>query len=100
MNLVVTGGNGLVGSAFEDYIKLSSKELDLLNYDSSYSLLEKIAPEGIIHCAAKVGGLYHNIEKPATFFDKNIQLNYNVINIAKKNWCSKICWIFIYMYFP
>ena len=37
MNLVVTGGNGLVGSAFEDYIKLSSKELDLLNYDSSYS---------------------------------------------------------------
>ena len=35
MNILVTGGTGLVGSAIKNGIKLSSKDVDLRNWDKT-----------------------------------------------------------------
>tara|TARA_B100000900_G_scaffold107196_1_gene89210 strand:+ start:2814 stop:3722 length:909 start_codon:yes stop_codon:yes gene_type:complete len=84
MNYLITGGSGLVGSAFScNSIKLNSKELNLFDYSSSLDTIRFHNPKAIIHCAAKVGGLYNNMNYPANFFDENIQMNSNILKISK-----------------
>ena len=85
MKTIITGGTGLVGSAFENSsIKLSSSELNLFNYDESFKTVQSHFPDAIIHCAAKVGGLYNNMKYPANFFDENILINSNILKISKE----------------
>jgi GDP-L-fucose synthase len=81
--ILITGGSGLVGSNFQCGEKVSSKKLNLLNYDSSNAFIKDFDPECIIHCAAMVGGLYKNMARNAEFFDKNIKINSNLLNISK-----------------
>lgn len=81
--LLITGGSGLVGSSFKSGIKLSSKELNLLDYNDSLKVVEQSNPESIIHCAAVVGGLYNNMANPAIFFDNNMLINSNILKISK-----------------
>jgi GDP-L-fucose synthase len=84
MKLLITGGTGLVGSSFPIGNKLDSKKLDLSNYESSLNTIKGLKPDTIIHCAAKVGGLYNNMKYPADFFDKNILINSNILKISKE----------------
>lgn len=81
--LLITGGSGLVGSNFSTGKKVSSKELNLLDYNQSHHYIKNFKPNTIIHCAAMVGGLYKNIDYPAHFFDNNIKINSNILNISK-----------------
>ena len=82
--ILVTGGNGLVGSEFigDHYIKPSSKEYDLKDKDQTYRLMLK-GFDGIIHCAAKVGGVGGNMNHKGDFFYDNIMINTNVIEGAR-----------------
>jgi GDP-L-fucose synthase len=82
--ILVTGGNGLVGSEFigEQYFKPSSKEYDLIDRDQTYRLMLK-GFDGIIHCAAKVGGVGANMNYKGEFFYNNIMMNTNVIEGAR-----------------
>ncbi len=83
MKLAITGGKGLVGSSFDEGQKFDSNDLNLLEYKSSYNKINQLKPNAIIHCAAKVGGLYNNMQNPADFFDQNIIINSNILKIAK-----------------
>jgi GDP-L-fucose synthase len=82
--ILITGGNGLVGSEFkgDQYLKPSSKEYDLTDRDQTYRLMLKKF-DGIIHCAAKVGGLGGNMNYKGEFFYDNIMMNTNVIEGAR-----------------
>jgi GDP-L-fucose synthase len=82
--ILITGGNGLVGSEFkgEQYFKPSSKEYDLTDRDQTYRLMLKEF-DGVIHCAAKVGGLGSNMNYKGEFFYNNIMMNTNVIEGAR-----------------
>ena len=82
--ILITGGNGLVGSEFkgDQYFKPSSKEYDLTDRDQTYRLMLKKF-DGIIHCAAKVGGLGGNMNYKGEFFYNNIMMNTNVIEGAR-----------------
>lgn len=82
--ILITGGNGLVGSEFkgEQYFKPSSKEYDLTDRDQTYRLMLKEF-DGVIHCAAKVGGLGSNMNYKGEFFYNNIIMNTNVIEGAR-----------------
>jgi GDP-L-fucose synthase len=82
--ILITGGNGLVGSEFkgDQYFKPSSKEYDLNDRDQTYRLILKKF-DGIIHCAAKVGGLGGNMNYKGEFFYDNIMMNTNVIEGAR-----------------
>jgi len=89
--ILVTGAYGLVGSQFkgEEYKRIGSSDLNLINQkyiDEYFSLSEKIGelPEGIIHCAAKVGGIQGNMDNQGQFFYENISINTSIIESARK----------------
>lgn len=90
MKIIVTGGSGLVGSAIKkiskdfnhDFIFLSSKDCNLLNYDEVYKLLQKEKPSLIIHLAAMVGGLFKNMNYPVEMYENNITMNTNLLKCA------------------
>jgi GDP-L-fucose synthase len=82
--ILVTGGNGLVGSEFKgsQYFKPPSKEYDLRDKDQTYQLMLK-GFDSVIHCAAKVGGVGGNMNFKGEFFYDNIMMNTNVIEGAR-----------------
>ena len=80
--LLVTGGNGLVGSSIISDIKIG-KEYDLRNPDETNKMFELHRPTHVIHCAGKVGGLSANMNYKGDFFYDNIMINTNVIESAR-----------------
>ena len=62
MSTLITGGTGLVGSSLKNGIKLSSKDIDLRDWNKTITKFKNINPEKVIHCAARVGGLGGNID--------------------------------------
>ena len=71
--ILVTGGNGLVGSEFvgDQYFKPSSKDYNLTDREQTYRLMIK-GFDSVIHCAAKVGGLGSNMKYKGDFFYQNV----------------------------
>ncbi len=96
VQIIVTGGSGLVGSAIKEvilkndynseFIFLSSKDCDLTNYESTYNCFKNILNENqetyIIHLAANVGGLFKNLVHNAKMFETNMLININVLKVA------------------
>jgi len=82
--ILVTGGNGLVGSEFigDHYYKPTSKEYDLKKTDDVNRLMLKRF-DSVIHTAGKVGGLGGNINHKGEFFYDNIMINTNVIESSR-----------------
>jgi GDP-L-fucose synthase len=90
--ILVTGGSGLVGRCFSDtrFEKISSKHGDLRDPDFISRLFEFSNYEGIIHCAAKVGGIMGNMKNPGSYFFDNITMNTNIIEAARKKGIKKM----------
>jgi GDP-L-fucose synthase len=82
--ILVTGGNGLVGSEFvgDHYFKPSSKVYDLRRTEDTNRLMLK-GFDSVIHCAAKVGGVGGNMNFKGDFFYDNIMMNTNIIEGAR-----------------
>ena len=91
MKIIVTGGSGLIGSALKDictednWIFLSSKNCNLLDYNQVDELFEKEKPDYIIHLAAEVGGLFKNMNQKVKMLENNVIMNINVIQCAHKH---------------
>ncbi len=89
MKILVTGGTGMVGSAFRnldtkhDLILLGSKDCDLRNRSETKRMIMHFRPNSIIHLAAKVGGVKGNSDYVADFFHDNIIMNANLLDMAK-----------------
>ena len=100
--ILVTGGNGLVGRSFNgsEFIKISTKEGDLKDRGFAKEIIEKHKPDGIIHCAAKVGGIMGNTNYPGDFYHDNIMMNTNVIEEARKNGIKKLIFFSSTCVFP
>lgn len=96
MKILVTGGTGLVGSAFEniktghEIIRLGSNDCDLLKEKEAKNMIEDINPDAIIHLAAKVGGVKGNTNYISDFFYDNNLININVLNAAKDQKIKKV----------
>lgn len=82
--VLVTGGYGMVGSAMESQIKLSRETCDLTNPKQTEKLFQIIKPDGVIHCAGKVGGIGGNSNYKGEYFYDNLMINTNVIEAARK----------------
>ena len=82
--VLVTGGYGMVGSAMESQIKLSRETCDLTNPRQTNKLFKLIKPDGVIHCAGKVGGIGGNSNYKGEYFHDNLMINTNVIESARK----------------
>ena len=89
----LVGHTGLVGSALkrrlikEDlHILTSSRsEVNLLNQHDVCEWVFRNAPDIVIMCAGKVGGIKANIESPYDFLYENTTILSNVINASHKN---------------
>jgi GDP-L-fucose synthase len=94
--ILVTGGSGLIGKALQFYvfhsddideiewIFLSSKDLNLLNEDNTINYLENNKPDIVIHLAARVGGLYNNMNNNERMLSDNMKMNMNIIQACEK----------------
>ena len=65
-------------------------ELDLRNESQieEYFISHKI--DVVIHCAARVGGISANIEKPADFILENLVIDSNLLSIARNQKINKL----------
>lgn len=85
--ILVTGGNGMVGHAFQKiqneytyrFIFLSRKDGDLSIFNECKKIFDKYTPNIVIHLASNVGGLYKNMNFKVDMFESNIQINLNVL---------------------
>lgn len=86
MNILITGGSGLLGSNLhlKNSLKPSSKELDLLDYSMLRQYIEKNNITKIVHSAAIVGGVHANKKLIYDFYYKNHLMNLNIIQACKE----------------
>ena len=91
MNLLITGGNGFLGKNILPILKNAgirfwapdSKTLNLLDYKTTYNIIKSYRPDGILHLAAKCGGILANKNSPADFLRENTQMGLNVYETAR-----------------
>lgn len=93
MKVLLTGGSGMVGRNIQDYAQLnrndeiltpSSRELNLLDFESVKAYLTQHQPDFIIHAAGIVGGIQANIENPVKFLVDNLQMGQNLVLAAQE----------------
>lgn len=93
-NILVTGGNGLLGNAMRQLLPLahypSKKQLDLLDKDQINRFIINHDIKTVIHLAAKVGGVGANIKYVADFYSDNIIMNTNLVNSCISNAVPKL----------
>lgn len=88
MKILITGGTGMVGSAFNnlatahELILVGSGDYDLRLPCDCSRMFSDNHPDAIIHLAAKVGGVKGNTDYVADFFRDNIVINTNVLQSA------------------
>ena len=79
MKILITGGNGMVGSCLKQYLPMAytpnSEELNLQNARNVEDYLQANKFDYVIHLAAVVGSLHDNIENQIKYFDDNILMN-------------------------
>ncbi|KAL0881986.1 hypothetical protein ABMA27_001737 [Loxostege sticticalis] len=100
--ILVTGGSGLVGQAIktvveeetgvqnESWVFCGSKDGDLRDKGHTEALFEKHKPTHVIHLAAMVGGLFHNMAHNLDFFRENMAINDNVLHASYKYGVKKV----------
>lgn len=81
--IIVTGAKGLVGRCFESPRFFKSTSTNLLDRDATRNFLQSAKADGIIHTAAKVGGVKGNMSFPADFTYQNLMMNTTLIEEAR-----------------
>lgn len=87
----IVGHNGMVGSAILRKLKrlncqiqiCQRKDVDLRSQPDVLNWMKKKKPEVIFLAAAKVGGIFANMNYPQDFLYDNIMISFNIINSAK-----------------
>ena len=89
--ILITGGSGLIGNSIKnisknyknyEFIFLSSKECNLLNWDETLKYFQNKKPNYVIHLAANVGGLFKNMNYKVDMLEDNLLINLNVLKAS------------------
>ncbi len=98
----VGGHRGLVGSAilralqargYKNLILKTREELDLCDQSAVKTFFSKEAPEIVILCAARVGGIGINAAHPARFIEENLLIQTNVLTNAQKSGVKRLLFL-------
>jgi len=102
--IVVTGGSGLLGTYLKKVLPnatyLSSADYNLLEQKEIRKMFKKLKPDILIHLAAQVGGVHHNILEPVKYFDNNIIMNTLVLQEAFRNKVKRFITVLSSCVFP
>lgn len=94
MNILVTGGSGLVGSAmkrlYPNYIYISSKDYNLENYYETKLCFEKYKPSIVIHLASIVLDSTSSDIQQFDSLIKNSKIHTNVFDCCRQYSVQKI----------
>lgn len=78
MDILVTGGTGMVGSALRKLVP----QAEFLNRNQFHNLDFPIKNRYIVHLAARVGGVKYNTDKVADFYVENSIINNKLLDSA------------------
>jgi GDP-L-fucose synthase len=90
--IIVTGGNGFLGSFVVEKLKNSgcnnifvprSSEYNLVEMEAVRRLYKDANPDIVIHLAAKVGGIGANRKNPGSFFYDNLMMGAQLIETGR-----------------
>ena len=92
MSVLITGSRGMLGSSILaqakrfglDVLHPLKAELDLRHEAQIEEYFRTHEIHSVIHCAAKVGGISDNIEKPADYILENLKIDSNILSAARK----------------
>ena len=101
MRVLITGGNGMLGSALKRFgkdagftiLSPSKQELDLNNEFQTLQYLEANPVDAVVHAAAKVGGIAANIAQPVEFLTQNIAIDSNILNASLHFGIEKLIYV-------
>ncbi len=91
MKILVTGSNGLVGNAVRrtqldgvEYVFITHADGDLRKPNDVDAMIANHRPDVVLHLAAKVGGLFMNMNNNSDMFRDNLAMNVNMIDACVK----------------
>lgn len=100
--IYIAGSGGMVGSAvgkslegkgYNNLVRKTSKEVNLINQNEVEIFFEREKPEIVILSAAKVGGILANNNQRADFIYENLMIEANVIQAAFKHRVEKLIFL-------
>lgn len=102
MKVLVSGANGLVGSAVMrrlvveptiETVGITRTELDLLDVQATSTYLERLKPDVVIAAAAVVGGIRANISEPVRFLLENLAIQNNLMMASARVGVSRFVFL-------
>jgi GDP-L-fucose synthase len=100
--IYIAGHRGLVGASvmralqkqgFKNLIVRTHQELDLTEQIAVRKFFDEVRPDAVVLAAARVGGIYANNSKPATFIRDNLLIQDNVIDSAHRSGVGKFVFL-------
>lgn len=98
MRVIITGGDGFLGSHLVAYFRQMGHKVfvpkrdffDLRYPHAAAAIFDAFKkPDIVVHCAAMVGGIGVNQRLPAQFLEDNVLLNTNIVIQARKHGVRK-----------
>jgi GDP-L-fucose synthase len=94
----ITGGHGFLGRAVvaefqrrgAEVLATRSSEVDLLDPAAATRLLRAERPDGVVHLAARVGGIGANRAHPGSFFYANMAMGLHLIEACRAEGVEKL----------
>lgn len=101
MSVLVTGHNGMVGSAIvrrlsadgTDVVTVDRSDIDLRDQSAVHAVISELKPRKVVVAAAKVGGIYANNTYPAEFLYDNLLIESNLIKAAHEAGCEQLLFL-------
>lgn len=88
----IPGATGMLGSAVARRLKSENcqviestrQQIDLRDQDKTHQYVADLRPDVVVLCAATVGGIQANMQRPADFIFDNLAIAQNVIDASHK----------------
>lgn len=95
---LVTGASGLMGKALVEELRsqgspvvgLTSRDVDLTDFEATRALFERHQPDIVYHLAARVSGIMGNLRAQGQAYLDNVRMNTNAIEAARLAGARKV----------
>lgn len=97
--ILITGSSGVIGTALaaelrsndpRQIVTVSSRDVNLIDFDATVAFLQQCRPEIVYHLAARVSGIMGNMKEQGRAYLDNTLINTNVIEAARLAGVRKI----------